>query len=103
MLKALIIKADGKIDWVEYTRDTEYETLKTAINGYIESVRIDDEITMWLNEEGKLHGLPFNKLATLLFQANVGMSDFIVGDVVLTGGIDAEGYTKSLDFSLLDI
>lgn len=38
---------------------------------------------MWLDEEGKMHDLEPNRLATSLFQAKYGAIDFIVGNVYL--------------------
>jgi hypothetical protein len=52
---------------------------------------------MWCNEEGKLIGLPFNPLATDLWEESFGKTDLIKGNVIFTGGTDDEGSTLGLD------
>jgi len=47
---------------------------------------------MWMHEDGKVIGLEQNKLATALWHQTYGATDIIVGDVVLTGPPDADGY-----------
>lgn len=59
--------------------------LKEKVGGWIEAVAIRDDVMMYLNEEGKLYGLPINDLATNLYVARYGPIDVIVGDVVFVG------------------
>jgi hypothetical protein len=40
------------------------EELQKAVGGYIEVIHLADGRVMVLNEEGRLHGLPFNANAT---------------------------------------
>lgn len=63
--------------------------LQKAVGGYIEHLSMPDgELDLWLNEEGKLEGLPINSVATdllwLLHPAFRGQ-DVLVGPIVLTG------------------
>lgn len=46
---------------------------------------------MYLNEEGKLSGLPVNVTATALTRDLLPAYDVIVGDVILLGPPDDEG------------
>jgi hypothetical protein len=81
------------------TSPDEYNFLNTAVAGWIQAVPLDDElegITLWVNEEGKLDGLPYNQKATYLWEQSYGFSDVIVGTAVLTGGTDDEGETLPL-------
>ena len=52
--------------------------LQEAVGGYIEGVPIENGY-MYVNEEGKMQGLPVNVLATNL----IDFDDIIVGDVVI--------------------
>lgn len=57
--------------------------LQQAVNGYFEIVRIDKENCLIVNEEGKLLGLPINRVATRLYQQLVYTDDCIVGDAII--------------------
>jgi hypothetical protein len=61
---------------------------RDAPGHYIEHVNsADDRIDFWLNEEGKLYGLPINNVATdILWALNPAFrgQDVLVGNVVLT-------------------
>ena len=63
----------------------------------MQAIDIATDMTMWCNEEGKLIGLPHNPYAQFMWDKAFGAhTDYIVGDVVLTGGTDSEGYTLGL-------
>jgi hypothetical protein len=71
--------------------------LQESVGGYIQAVDIDNETTMWVNEEGKLNQLPHNPIAQIFWNATYGQgTDYIVGDIVLTGGADENGETLPL-------
>lgn len=59
--------------------------LQKAVGGYIEIIELDDEVTMVINEEGKLKGLPLNADATALAisKGRLFQGDFIVGPAVV--------------------
>jgi len=63
--------------------DYTLEQLQEAVGGNIEPIRVpeSDYVTMLVNEEGLLHDLPLNQLASMIARKG------IVGTVVL---IDAE-------------
>ena len=52
---------------------------------------------MWVNEEGKMNKLPFNQAATSIFMKHRGGADFIVGQVIFTGGNDSSGDTNGIN------
>lgn len=102
MEKALIVRTDGQHEIVEFEIGNSYELIKNAVQGYIECVSIKHG-DLWLNEEGKLLGLPINKFATDYFRSSyAGTDDFIVGDVIFTGGVDEEGETLGLSEEALE-
>lgn len=98
MRKAIKINTDGTL--VELDLDSPEGSLKvlqTAVGGYVQAIDLTPEVTMWINEEGKLEGLPLNFHGTMFWSATYGFgTDQIVGDIVLTGGTDDEGDTLSL-------
>ena len=61
----------------------ELEELQKIVEGYIEIVRLDNGKLMVVNEEGKLAGLPFNEIATAIYQKYRGF-DCIVGNVIIS-------------------
>ena len=97
----VVIKTDGSVSLEEMpSGDREsYNYLNTAVAGWIQSVDLDETLTgftLWVNEEGKLDGLPYNQKATHLWELSYGFTDVIVGNAVLTGGTDEHGDTLGL-------
>jgi len=75
------IKASGEVVEVEAARPGKKFTLdelQRYVGGYIERLEIAPRLDMICNEEGKLHGLPVNQVATALARTQV-----IVGDVLV--------------------
>ena len=73
-----------------------YDMIRESVNGWIECVRLNKGIDMWVNEEGKMLDLAYNPTATAIYWTNFGfMSDVIMGDVIFTS-CDDEGETTSL-------
>lgn len=75
------------------------DVLQEAVGGYIEAVGVNDGYTIYLNEEGKLDGLPLNEQATRLTRGILSPFDLVAGDVVLAGPLDDEGYDTSVDLA----
>lgn len=96
-MKALVLTTDNT---VEVEQDTDefvsYATLSRAVGGMIEAVTLPSGLTLWVNEEGKLDGLPVNEYATRLFVSAFGAVDVIVGNAIITGGADDDGETLGL-------
>ncbi len=87
-MEAKIIKADGTVEIVTPKNGSIFslEELQAVVEGYIEIIRVDATTLMILNEEGKLHGLPFNVKATDLVR-NILVGDFIVGNVLVAPNV----------------
>lgn len=86
--KGLLITTAGELAIAAFA---ELEDYQRAVGGYIETVTIDDRHALIANEEGLIHRLPINPLASA-----------IVGDVVLVGTDDASGEFVDVDDSLVD-
>ena len=96
MIKALTIRTDGTFS--AGTIDGKLKSLQTIVGGYIESVGSRD-VTIFINEEGKLEGLPINHLATVLWWVvcpHMAGQDVLLGDVVVLGPVDANGDETSV-------
>ena len=86
-----IIKEVGKSPRVEEINN-DLETLKSLVGGYIEVVRMEENILLICNEEGKLNGLPPN------FSTGY---DFIVGTAVFVSFDGKEDFTSLSDTQML--
>jgi hypothetical protein len=72
------------------------EDLQKAVGGDIEAAYVDGGgFTALCNEEGKLQGLPYNRMATKLC-GTTKVGDILVGDVVLIGNPDKKGESTPL-------
>jgi len=84
-MKASIIYLPGGIKNEVKPKNGKYFKLKelqTIVGGYIECVYLKDDMTMVVNEDGKLNGLPYNDLATKIMYKN-GFFDVIVGPALV--------------------
>ncbi|MFM8798702.1 MAG: DUF3846 domain-containing protein [Fluviibacter sp.] len=97
-IKAVRIDTDGKVTPLDL--DSGCEALQAEVGGSFDLVTsATGETSFWVNDEGKLTGLPINTVATiLLYRLNPVFrgKDFLCGPVVLTGGADENGNTLSL-------
>ena len=94
MMKAIVIKVNENLSSTATAVEVDktLETLQMIVGGLIVEVYIDrehgnDGTHMYVNEEGKFRGLPFNSQATILARLNHGIPDWdvISGDVVILG------------------
>lgn len=85
---AQIIKTNGFVQSVEPKNEKDFtlKELQLFVGGYIEIVQLDNGYIMVVNEEGKLHGLEHNKVASELFRRHAlwgNRHDIIVGDALV--------------------
>ncbi|QOD05661.1 DUF3846 domain-containing protein [Pseudarthrobacter sp. BIM B-2242] len=96
-MQIALIPADPSLDitFHDVERGQGYlGALQELVSGDIQAVTLQRyAMTMYLNENGKLEGLPANHRATVLahWAEAVRSDDIIAGDVVLTGPIDSAG------------
>ena len=98
-VQGLVIEADGNLSLQNINVDKGND-LRVLLGGWIECAPCaDSELSFWINEEGKLNGLPFNELGTALWHLTTPIMrnhDILVGTVVITGGVGPEGETLTL-------
>jgi len=105
-MKAVIIPAnEAEVAYVENVERIDYPFLTKRVGGMIEVVSFqDDAASIYLNEEGKLEGLPGNRRATYLAKRHgaISMLDYIAGDAVVVGPVDDEGNETGLEQEQID-
>lgn len=101
-LNVLRINTDLECEVVDISEGDVLKNMQAIVGGLVEVAYLDEDCSMWLNEEGKLDHLPVNMVATVLWKFAYSGEDFIVGDVFLTGPSDEEGYAMSLAFDKVE-
>jgi hypothetical protein len=87
----LVLPEHTRLDpsmWIAATKPPTLADLQGAVGGYVETVDFGDGCLGWLNEEGKLDGLPINRVATELCRLHqaIALDDYIAGPMVITVG-----------------
>lgn len=95
---AATLSVDGNINVIPFV-DDQLKVLQDAVGGYIERIVLTPDLSMWVNEDGRSSGLPFNQAATSILMKHRGGTMFIVGPVVFTGGTDEAGETAGISES----
>ena len=95
---AITLNTEGEAKEVELVEgESQLDKLQEAVGGWVQAVDFTPNLTIWVNEEGKLIGLPINPMATFLWEKYFGLTDFICGNVIFTGGTGEEGETLGLN------
>jgi hypothetical protein len=96
MITAIRVNTDFTTEILDLETDSLTQ-LQEAVGGLIQAVDLREDLTLWCNEEGKLiNGMEPNIIGTHLWEKSFGMTDIIMGDIVLTGPSDEEGETLPL-------
>ena len=74
---------------VNFEEVNSLEYLQESVGCYIEVIRLENDVCIWINEEGKINGMKPN---TALLDKNGKIFDVIHGDSVLTA-VNEEGDT----------
>lgn len=86
MKKSYYIPAEGKPNIIAPQNGTDFtlEELQKAVDGYIEIVRLMNDLILVINDEGKFTK-PVNQIATILAHMHkaIGVTDCICGDVLV--------------------
>ena len=100
-LSAVFIPSSGdfptEINLLETTDG--FRELQSRVGGYVQVIALRGQFAgyeLWLNEEGKLMNLPFNTVATLIWEECYGRTDVVVGNAVITKGANARGVTPTM-------
>lgn len=97
MTTFLTIPPTGKPEFVEVPGAfVTLAPLQKAIGGYVETLGLTDDLTLWVNEDGIALGLQPNHVAAHLVVVLTGQFHRLYGTAVLTGGVDEDGETLGL-------
>jgi hypothetical protein len=106
MAKGIFIPADEDRP-LEIRNFDGLSDYQTAVGGLIEPMNLDrPSSTLYLNEEGKLIGLPKNRRSTLLLWLHNTRwrgADVLKGDAVLIGSPDDDGETQDVPDELVTL
>ena len=98
MAKYLQITTAGELNTIDFgDKFAKIEDIYEATKCEIVQVIGLNGVSMWLDEEGKYSGRLVNDTATTMFWNAFGATDYIMGDILLTGDEDSEG--RLLGFS----
>lgn len=99
-MKAILIPTDTEPTLIEV--DGELSAIQEKVGGWIEHVQLDKN-SAYINEEGKLHGLPYNAVATELAHRyrSIFPDDFIVGPMVVFGATSYGGDITDVDDAMI--
>jgi hypothetical protein len=100
---AIALTANDKATVHLFEIGNSYDMISNAVNGWIECVRLNHEIDMWVNEEGKMiDSCEYNPTASAIFWTNFGfMTDMIYGDVMFTSS-NEDGDTIGLNIEQIE-
>lgn len=105
MKKAVIITTNNEI--IERESQWDYQELQDAVGGWITSLSFgDNNFSAYINDEGKIMDLSENKIATALWYdsgARVMLGDYIAGNVVFVGNVDANGDDRSVPDNFFEL
>lgn len=102
-VKGLLIPVEGDISVIEIPKENSLEALQKHVGGLIELLRLPHNTDCYINEEGKLIGLPPNPVALGVFNFLGGQlfeGDYISGPMVMIGH-DGNGNVADLASDLL--
>jgi len=82
---AKLYQPNGTVTEVHPTNGKKFtlEELQGYVGGYIELIYTNRSRQMFINEDGKIEGLPHNSKATLLCNMKLGPWDYIVGPAIV--------------------
>ncbi len=84
-MAAIHIKTDGTETPVYPENGTDFnlKEMQGFVGGYVEVITLSNGKIMLLNEEGKVDGLPVNKVATQMTRDVLSAGDMVIGDVLI--------------------
>lgn len=108
MPRAIVVQENGLIEVKDING---LEEMQAAVRGYIEAVPCDDSrISIYVNEEGLIHKLPVNLLATGYcrekhepFARMQILREFcIVGPMIILGALNEDGYDTDISDEVIE-
>jgi Domain of unknown function (DUF3846) len=96
---SFILNDDGE-RWIVDFFDGTFVDIQDICGGSVEVAPSSDNVSIWVNEDGKGIGLPVNAPANMVWALYdifcCLTEDRLVGNVVITGPVDADGEDTDL-------
>ena len=87
-------------------KQLDYKGIRAELDGgWTECIRFTKNALAYVDDEGKIKGLPINELATKLckrYQIGLNPCDVIVGTFIITGREDMQGQLTNVPQTLVD-
>ena len=105
-MKAILVTTEQEIKLLD--QDFDLSVIQSYLGGLIEAVSFgshNSHFFAYINEEGKLIGLPENKIATSVWYNSgerVMIGDYLAGNVLFFGQIDDEGDETDVPDDLIE-
>lgn len=92
-ITAVIIYPDGSAIQADIHRPAELKTLQGLVGGYIDAAPTAGNVSIYINDEGAINGLPQNRVATTLWGLlnPEAPRQYLHGVAVVTGGPNNNG------------
>lgn len=97
-IDAVIVDPDGSARKVEIDRDLT--AFQNVVGGYVEGV-FGDNCTIYVNEEGLIMSLPYNRAATQFVNRFVSAGYALYGTALIVGPADGDGYDTDVHESVV--
>ncbi len=102
MKRSIRITTAGEVTELDLSTNALAQ-LQEAVGGLVQAIDLTERLTLWCNEEGKLLEQAHNPYAQYFWDKTFGAyTDYMVGDVVFTGGTDDSGNTLGLTDEQVD-
>jgi hypothetical protein len=102
-VKVYVIPPEGPVRDEEIRDEAENELgslddMQSLVQGHVQMLRHPkrNDVSLWVNDDGKHMGLPMNERATSLMEGTLMPGDVIVGNMVITGADYRTGATLSV-------
>ena len=89
LINAIVVEPDGTVQKVEI-ENGDLKAYQRIVGGYIEGV-FGPDVTIYVNEEGLIHSLPFNRSATVFANRFIAGGHALFGPALIVGSADSEG------------
>lgn len=89
VISAVVVETDGTVKKVEI-ENSDLKAYQSIVGGYIEGV-FGPEATLYVNEEGLIQSLPFNRSATMFANRFIAGGHALFGPALIVGSADGEG------------
>ena len=105
-----LVAVDGDVEVIVSEEPTiEIDIISAHVAGEDEtdatfSAVFGEDVSLYFNDNGKIIGLPVNPVATRFAHTHqlIALEDFLVGNVLVFGGVDHVGWDKPVEDSAVE-